>query len=227
MPQMPSDSPIRAPVLVIDDDEFFRVAIDAVLRTRLEVEDVVVCATAEDALQRLSEGSPFGLVLVDLKMPGVDDRRLLGAAKAAQPEVPVVVVSGSRSRQDVLMALSAGAHGFIHKGLGIRELERALRRIAAGSVYVPPFMAQTEDDAPMDEGRPPDAPSATLGALTPRQVEVLRHLVAGQSNKGIARSLDVSQSTVKFHLHAIFRVLGATNRVEAATLGARLLREGG
>jgi DNA-binding NarL/FixJ family response regulator len=214
-----------SPVIIIDDDEFFRVAIDTVLRERFGVETVVVCATAQDAIEQLGNGIKFGLGLVDLNMPGIENRHLLDALKAAQPEIRLVVLSASRSRADILMALSAGAQGFINKGLGIGETEVAIQKIADGAVYVPPFTPQLgANTARRETGA--GGSSATIAALTPRQIEVLHLLVAGQPNKGIARELGINPSTVKFHLSFIFRILGASNRVEAAMLGAHLLQEG-
>jgi DNA-binding NarL/FixJ family response regulator len=213
-----------APVIVIDDDEFFRVAMDAVLGEWFGTGAVVTCATAEEALDQLSNDTSFGLGLVDLNMPGMNNRDLLNTLKAAHPDLRLVVLSASRSRDDILMALSAGAHGFINKGLGIGEAEVAIRQIADGSVYVPPFTPQTDMASPSG-GAGGKRSSASLDALTPRQMEVLRLLVAGQPNKGIARALGINPSTVKFHLSFIFQTLGVSNRVEAATLGARLLRD--
>ncbi len=121
------------------------------------------------------------------------------------------------------MALSAGAQGFINKGLGIGETEAALQQIADGAVYVPPFTPQSmiATDAPETAS---EWSSVSLAALTPRQLEVLRLLVAGLPNKAIARELGINPSTVKFHLSFIFQILGASNRVEAAMLGADLLK---
>lgn len=213
-----------SPVVIIDDDEFFRVAIYSVLRDRFGVETVVACATSEEAVEHLSGDVSFGLGLVDLNMPGIDNRDLLDSVKAIQPQIRLVVLSASRSRKDILMALSAGAQGFINKGLGIGETEAALQQIADGGVYVPPFTPQSDEP---EEAVVSETPSSgvSLEALTPRQLEVLRLLVAGQPNKGIARALDINHSTVKFHLSYIFRILGASNRVEAAILGAKLLAE--
>lgn len=216
--------PSLSPVIIIDDDEFFRVAIDSVLRERLGVETVVVCATVQEALHQLSGDTVFGLGLVDLNMPGISNRNLLDTFKAAQPHSHLVVLSASRSRDDILMALSAGAQGFISKGLGIRETEAALRQIAKGAVYVPPFTPKSELSEEASDTVDARA-SAPIAALTPRQTEVLRLLVAGLSNKAIARELGINPSTVKFHLAFIFQILGASNRVEAAMLGAKLLKE--
>lgn len=213
-----------SPVIIIDDDEFFRVAMYSVLRDRFGVETVIACATSDEANEHLSGNVSFGLGLVDLNMPGIDNRDLLDSVKAIQPQIRLVVLSASRSRKDILMALSAGAQGFINKGLGIGETEAALQQIADGGVYVPPFTPQSDEPKETVVSETPSS-GFSLKALTPRQLEVLRLLVAGQPNKGIARALDINHSTVKFHLSYIFRILGASNRVEAAILGAKLLAQ--
>jgi DNA-binding NarL/FixJ family response regulator len=212
-----------APVLIIDDDEFFRIAIDLVLRERFHVETVVTCATAEEAVEQINYGTHFGLSLVDLNMAGMNNKDLMNTLKAGQPDTRLVVMSASKSRDDIFMALAAGAQGFINKGLGIGEAEVALRQIASGSVYVPPFLSQVGPQDTANEAAPETGVS--IAALTPRQLDVLRLLVEGQPNKGIARALGINLSTVKYHLSFIFQIIGASNRVEAAILGAKLLRE--
>lgn len=217
-------------VLVVDDDEFFRLAVSAVLRDRLDISTIKSCATATEAFARLEHGTGVDLALLDLHMPGVsDDRTLLDRVHQLCPNARMVVVSASKSRDDVLMALSAGANGYINKGLGIAELENALRTILSGAVYVPPFMAEhtARANVPALPGTPATEALHALHGLTPRQNEVLRLLIQGFSNKGIARKMDLSHGTVKFHLSAIFRALGAANRVEAAMIGARRMQQAG
>ena len=217
-----TDTPIFPdPILVIDDDEFFLLAVQAVLRDRLFVTDLTVCSALEDAMETLVDSKRYGFCLVDLNMPGTENEQMLAGLRQVRPEMKVVVISGSSDRADVLMALSAGASGFIHKGLGVEALEDALRQIASGAVYVPPFLPEAPPKDQEDSSA--DLPNVSLDALTPRQIEVLRELVNGRSNKEIARELDLSPGTVKFHLAAIFRTLGVQNRVEAATMGAKLL----
>ncbi len=218
--------PSLSPAIIIDDDDFFRVAVETVLCERLGVETVVICATVQEALTQLSGDAAFRLGLVDLNMPGIGNRDLLDTFKVAQPRCRLVVLSASRSREDILMALSAGAQGFINKGLGIGEMEAALHQIAEGAVYVPPFTPQSAVSADASETAG-ERVSAPIAALTPRQLAVLRLLVSGLSNKAIARELEITPSTVKFHLSFIFQILGAKNRVEAAMLGADLLKENG
>lgn len=210
-----------SPVIIIDDDEFFQVGINTVLRQHFGVETVVVCDKVKDVTAHFSS-TIFGLALVDLNMSGVENRQLLDMLKAAQPDVRLVVLSASKSRDDIIMALSAGAQGFISKGLGIAETERALGQIAEGAVYVPPFTSQS-GNITISAKTKSEITSASLSLLTPRQLEVLRLIIAGQTNKRIAEELDIKPTTVKFHLSIIFPILGASNRLEAALLGARIM----
>ncbi|MEI4263994.1 response regulator transcription factor [Roseovarius sp. D0-M9] len=210
------------PIIIIDDDDFFQVAIEKVLRSQFDVQTIVVCAAAEEAIAQLTSGTRFGLALVDLNMPGIDNKQLLDTLKAAQPDIRLVVLSASRAQEDILMALSAGAQGFINKGLGIGEMEAALQQITEGVVYVPPFPPQSDEPNVAPKTKLALVP---LSTLTPRQLDVLRLIVVGQPNKGIAKALNISHSTVRFHISCIFQILGVSNRVEVATLGAQMLKE--
>lgn len=214
--------------LIADDDEFFRVALSSVLIDRLHFSEVVQTDNFDSAADALASRNDVGLALFDLNMRGMKNWQNLRTVRDCFPATRVAVVSGSQDRANILKALSIGLHGYISKGLGISELVRALQSICAGVVYLPPFLP----DLPIEDGNPaaePDAAPpqtrqiASLAEFTPRQSEVLDMLVKGKSNKAMARELNLSEGTIKFHLSAVFRVLRATNRVEAATSGARLL----
>lgn len=216
--------------LISDDDEFFRVALSSVLRTRLGFSEVIEAENFDGAVDALSNRSDVEVALFDLNMPGMNNWQNLRTVRDCFPEVRVAVVSGSQDRNDILMALTVGMHGYISKGLGVIELTRALKLICEGTVYLPSFLPDlpaTDDDAAV-----PSAPKAyqplhgrLLTELTTRQREVLEMLVDGMSNKAMARSLELSEGTIKFHLAAVFRLLNASNRVAAATTGARLLEQ--
>lgn len=212
--------------LISDDDEFFRVALSSVLTTRLGFTEVIETETFDAAADALSNRDDVAIALFDLNMPGMNNWQNLRTVRDCFPEVRVAVVSASQDRSDILMALSVGLHGYISKGLGVSELARALQSICEGAVYLPSFLP----DLPVTESLGPALPGTdTLphrgfpAGLTTRQREVLTMLVDGMSNKAMARALDLSEGTIKFHLAAVFRVLKAPNRVAAATTGARLL----
>ncbi|WP_342236299.1 response regulator transcription factor [Inquilinus sp. OTU3971] len=211
----------RCKALIADDDEYFRIAIKSILIGRLGLSEVIETASFDEALERMDEESDgLGIGLFDLSMPGMGSAANLRAVRELFPHVRVAVVSASRRRTDILMALEAGVHGYMPKTMGVEELARAIRSIMDGVIYVPALLAEL----PPDDGASRFAPSATaLPHLTPRQRDVLTLLVEGRSNKEIARSLDLGEGTVKIHLAALFRNLGVANRAAAAVLGSRIL----
>ena len=219
---------IRTTALISDDDDFFRMALTTVLKERLGFSEVLQTANLDAAIEQLASSDAVQLALFDLNMPGMNNWQNLRTVRESFPALRVAVVSGSQDRNDILMALSIGMHGYINKGLGISELTRALQSICAGTVYLPPFLP----NIPITPHHPVSLPNSDWGHqtgdgnlkdFTPRQREVLELLVGGKSNKAMARALNLSEGTVKFHLSAVFRNLGSANRVEAAASAARLL----
>lgn len=217
------------PALIADDDDFFRIALSSVLKRKLGFSEVIAASSFDEAVEHLVGGREVGLALFDLNMPGMDNWVNLRTVRTTYPDVRVSVVSASQNRNDVLMALRTGLHGYVYKGLGAAEMERALRLICDGIIYVPPILTdchaadQPGADQPLPAQRERD--DQLISNMTPRQKEILNLLVAGKSNKAMARALGLSEGTVKFHLAAVFRVLGSSNRVEAATAGSELLRD--
>ncbi|RVU15145.1 LuxR C-terminal-related transcriptional regulator [Methylobacterium oryzihabitans] len=216
-----------APVaLVADDDEFFRLALTAIL-TRIGFSEVIETGSFDAALDQLAQRGPaVTLALFDLAMPGMDGPASLSAVRECFPAVKVAVVSASSTRARILEALEVGVHGYVPKGLGAHELSRAIGTILDGQVFVPAVLATPE----AGPGRPAEsraAPSRGLDGrgpdLTPRQRDVLALLVEGKSNKEIARDLNLGEGTVKVHMAALLRSLGVQNRAAAAVAGARLL----
>lgn len=211
--------------LIADDDEFFRMALRTILRDRLAFTKVLESQSFDEAVEMLASREDVVLALFDLAMPGMTSPAGLKAVRECFPQIRVAVVSASQSRPNILMALEAGVHGYVPKGLGVVDLARALRTICDGMVYVPPSLTEIELSEEED-GFSAFAASrerAVLQSLSRRQQEVLRLLVEGKSNKEMARALGLSPGTVKFHLAALFRLLAVGNRVEAAAAGARLL----
>lgn len=218
----------RKTALIVDGDEFFRLALSSVLCERLHFSEVVQAETFESAADELSSRDNVELALFDLDVRDIKSWQNLRALRESFPSLRIAIVSSSQDRNDILKALSIGLHGYVSKGLGVLELTRALQSICAGIIYLPPFLPDLpiEDAAPVampDARSTPDRTAGSIAEFTPRQSEVLDMLVRGRSNKAMARELNLSEGTIKFHLSAVFRVLHATNRVEAATSGARLL----
>lgn len=127
--------------LIADDDEFFRIALNAILKSKLGFTEVVEAGSLDEAIERLSDRDDVSLALFDLAMPGMESAVSLGAVRDVHPDLKVAVVSGSSRRADILTALTAGVHGYVPKGLGATELAAAIKAILNGAIYVPPSVA--------------------------------------------------------------------------------------
>jgi len=201
--------------LIADDHALLRVGLTSALGQLGD--GPLVCFEAADAAQvteTLRAHPDLDLVLLDLFMPGANGFELLSNVCNAASDAPVVVLSASEDTVHMRKALDCGASGYISKSAPRDVMISALRLVLAGGIYVPPDLVRAQ---------PPDAASRLTGviaaaALTARQQDVLRLLGQGRSNKRIARELDVAENTVKIHVAAILRALGAANRTEAAVI---------
>lgn len=211
----------RACALIADDDEFFRIAVAAILTHQLGFETVLEASSLDEALDLLGSRDDIGLALVDLTMPGMEAGPGLPAIREGAPCVTLVVVSDTTSRIDILSALGAGVHGYVQKATGPAELCRALIMVLGGDIYVPASLARP----PYSES--PIAPAFQQRSsegntrLTQRQREILNALGSGNSNKQIARDLGLGAGTVKIHVAAVLRALQLPNRAAAAAYAAR------
>jgi len=203
---------IRA--LVADDHELFRSGLKQLLVDVLGASEVREAETLDQAIEMLTNEGAGDLVLVDLRMPGMNGAEALAALRDGFPDAKIAVVSAWEERADILAALSAGVHGYIPKSLPSAEIAAALRSILDGRIYVPPAIGKREPGASITA---PASSGAELGQdkLTGRQKEVLNELLKGQASKEIARTLDIAEGTVKIHLAAIYRALGVRTRAEA------------
>ncbi len=200
-------------VLLADDHELVR----DTLAMFLDVEAGIateVAGTLEEAQQKLRDDGPFDLVILDFNMPGMNGLEGLRAAIASCAAQRFALISGEASRSVVEQALAMGAAGFIPKSLPAKSLVNAVKFMAMGERYAPiEFM--TAGDA---------EPTNVLSEqLTKRELQVLRGLTEGKTNKQIARDLDVQEPTVKLHIRNTYRKIGAPNR----TVAALLAREAG
>jgi DNA-binding NarL/FixJ family response regulator len=201
-------------VLLIDDHTLFRDALSLLLSQRLPDLNVLQAGDIGAARQVLDAHPDLQLALLDLGLPDSDGLASLHRWREQAPQVTTVVLSADERRDTVLAALDAGAAGFIPKTAQGTVLQDALRAVLDGRAWVP---LRSLDAQPERAGT---ATAAT--ELSPRQRDVLRLLIEGRSNKLICRELDLSESTVKTHLAAIFRRLEVENRTQAVIAAARL-----
>ena len=203
-------------VVIADDHPLFRAAL------RLAVERVlpgavVTEADSFEALKKAIAATPDAdLVLLDLRMPGVQGYASLVWLRAEHPSVPVVMVSAEEDSATVHRALDFGAAGFIPKSAGLEVLTTALTAVLDGQLWTPPDAAPppNHDDAQL---------ARRVASLSPQQLKVLMQLADGRLNKQNGYDLEVTEATIKAHVTAILRKLGLYRRTQAAVLAQRLL----
>jgi DNA-binding NarL/FixJ family response regulator len=210
-------------ILLVDDHTLFREALLHVLRQFDSTAVVIEAATAREAIRLAAHYHDLDLILLDLTLPGLNGLSAMPELHELRPMVPLVILSASEDSVDVRQALEAGAMGYIPKSSSSREMINALRLVLAGEVYVPPAMLAALEGP---EAVSVQAAGATVedgGAdgLTPRQLEVLRLMGQGFSNKGICKCLNVAEGTVKLHVTAVMRALNTCNRTQAVIEATR------
>lgn len=196
-------------VLVVDDHFVVRRGVCVLLA---DAADIAVVGEAEDGWQAVDEALRCKpqVVLMDLKLPGLHGVEATRRIVAAQPEVGVVVLTGTDVEAEVLEAISAGALGYLAKTSRREELLEAIRQVARGEAWLPPRLTRR---LLAHFQAPPTA--ETQEPLTERESEVLDLLARGWGNRKIAQDLAISEATVRSHVSRILDKLGASNRVEA------------
>ena len=202
----------RVKLLIIDDHPLFRDGLAALLRQASMENLVTQASSAEDALN-LADEQVFDAVFMDLVMPGLCGEPAVREFARRHPDLPVIVLSSSENASDVRRVLNAGASGYIPKSATAQTVVSALRLVLSGNIYVPPLLLGTTASA--SDRHAPDGPRS-VSQLTDRQVDVLRYLKDGLSNKEISAQLGIAEKTVKVHIAAIFKTLNVVNRTQAA-----------
>jgi DNA-binding NarL/FixJ family response regulator len=206
-------------ILVADDHPLVR---DALARTVAALDAVVQVFEAADfeALRGLAGQHDLDFALVDLNMPGMHGLGGLRTLRTEFPTLVLVVASAQDDAATIRSVLATGVSGFIPKTESRDVVLQAIRLVLAGGVYVPPRVLLDPGG-----GTASPAPAGSNGAdatLTPRQLDVLGCLLQGRPNKLIARDLGLTEGTVKIHIAAILRSLGASNRTEAVVRAREL-----
>jgi two-component system nitrate/nitrite response regulator NarL len=205
-------------LLIVDDHPIMREGLVALLHQAGPQTEVLAACDAAEGLGLADIHLDLDAVILDLSMPGLSGPSAIQEFGRRRPDVPVVVLSSSEDPDDVRRALASGALGYVPKSASPQTMLSALRLVLSGNVYVPPLMLRAEAARHSNAGMV-DAAGAT--SLTERQIDVLRLICRGLSNKEIGRELKLSEKTVKAHISAIFRALNVVNRAQAA-VAARL-----
>jgi NarL family two-component system response regulator LiaR len=200
-------------VMLVDDHAVVRSGLGAFLMAFDDLELVAEAGSGEEAVAMCNRLRP-DVVLMDLKMPGMDGAAATRQIREHWPEIQVVALTSFKEEELVERALEAGAIGYLLKNVSADELAEAIRAARVGRPTLAPEAAQ----ALIQSARKPPAPGHDL---TERELEVLALMVEGMSNPEIAERLFVSRSTIKFHVSNVLSKLGVASRTEAVSLALK------
>jgi len=191
-------------IMIVDDHTVVRQGLVALLST---VPDLAVIAEAADGLEAVEAHRKHrpDVTLMDLRLPKLGGADAISQIRQESPQARFIVLTTFDGDEDIYRALQAGAKGYLLKGTDADELTATIRSVFAGKSRIPSFVAEKLAER---MGGP---------ALTTRELEVLRRIVAGRSNKEIASDLHISEATVKTHINSLLSKLGVSDRTQAAT----------
>jgi len=195
-------------ILTVDDHALLREGIAALVNAEPDMKLVAEATTGEEAIEKFRQHRP-DVTLMDLQMPGLNGCEAISRIQSEFPDAHIVVLTTYTGDAQVLRALRAGARGYILKGHVHRELLETIRAVHAGQKRIPPDIAAELAEHAADD------------ALSPREIDVLRLIAAGNSNKLIADQLSIGEATVKSHVTNILSKLGANDRAHAVTIALK------
>ncbi|MEV4760752.1 response regulator transcription factor [Micromonospora sp. NPDC049559] len=212
-------------VVVADDQAAVREGLALLLDLLDDIDVVGTAADGEEALRLVAEHGP-DVVLMDLRMPRCDGITATGRIRAEHPETRVVVLTTYAEDADILAALRAGAHGYLTKDANRVQLAQAVRAAAAGTSVLDAavsarLLAVARPGAGETQAAADRPPRPAPDGLTVREVEVLRLIAGGLSNREIAAKLFLSEATVKSHINRIFAKAGIRDRAQAVQYAYR------
>jgi two-component system nitrate/nitrite response regulator NarL len=222
-------TPPRFRLLLIDDHSLFRRGLKALLEQDGRFEVSAEAGDVGEALRQLARGAPDA-ILLDNHLPGVRGVDAIPALKEAAPSARLLMLTVSEDAQDLSAALLAGADGYLLKTVESDRLCEAIVKVLDGDSVVSPEMmtklvsafrslpAADSAAAPLETPPEQREESGALQSLSPREREILALIACGDSNKLIARELDIAETTVKIHVQHILRKLNVSTRVHAAVL---------
>ncbi len=203
-------------ILVADDHPVVRDGLVAMLATQRDFAVIAEAATGTEAVRQAAAHRP-DLILLDLEMPELDGVEAIQRLRAVCLTARIIIFTAFDTDDKIVGAVRAGAHGYLLKGVPREELFRAIRLVSEGGSLLQPVVATKLMQHVSGRSALPALPEP----LTGREMDVLRCLALGRSNKEIAAQLSISERTVKFHMSAILGKLNASNRTEALTLAAQ------
>jgi two-component system NarL family response regulator len=203
---MSSSKPIR--ILIADDHFVVRMGLAALISTQSDMVVVAEAASGREAIELFRQHRP-DITLMDLRMPEVNGIEAIASIRSEFPDARFIVLSSYDGDEDIYRALKAGARAYLLKSMLHESLLEAIRAVHAGLKRIPEEVASRL------------AERIDREELTERELEVLKLIVSGKSNKEIATELKITEGTVKIHVNNILSKLGVSDRTQAATFAIR------
>jgi DNA-binding NarL/FixJ family response regulator len=191
-------------ILIVDDHHIVRQGLVALLKTVPGFAVAAEAADGEQAVELYRKHKP-DVTLMDLRLPKMNGVDAIAKIRVGAPAARIIVLTTFDGDEDIYRALQAGAKGYLLKGMDLAELTEAIRSVHAGRTRIPPRVAEKL------------AERMGAASLTARELEVLRLIVAGRSNRDIGTALFISEATVKTHVNSLLSKLGVEDRTQAAT----------
>lgn len=191
-------------ILVVDDHIVVRQGLVALLRITPDMKVVAEAANGNQAVQLFLEHRP-DVTLMDLRLPEMGGVEAIAEIRKAVPQARIIVLTTFDGDENIYRALQAGAKGYLLKDMSGDELMDAIRKVHAGKTTIPPVVAERLAERMSGPG------------LTSREMDVLRLIVKGRSNKEIGNELSISEATVKTHINSLLSKLAVSDRTQAAT----------
>lgn len=204
-------------VLVIDDHPLYGDALASALFNLFDGCQVKTATSLCDGLKLLGTSFRPDLVMLDLKLPDATGISGFLQVREKLPDVPILVISSLASGDVIAAVMAAGAAGFVPKDLPVQKLREALYQIRKGQQFLPSDYKGVQE---ADSEKECDFQQASrkIAALTPQQMRIMKLICAGMANKQIAYEMSLAEATVKAHITALLRRLGAQNRTQAAMM---------
>lgn len=215
-------------ILVADDHELFLKGLELILTDALPGAELVFAKSYTEIFEVITKQKDFNLVLTDLAMPGSGWLEAIRSIHQSLPETPIIILSAVFDKEVVQKTIELGAAGYISKTASNAVIISAVNLVLSGGVYIPPELLNGTAPGEFDMLKQLETVSDTskvedkIKILTPRQIDVLKLIARGKSNKVIAYELGLTEGTVKLHVTAILKLLGVYNRTGAVVEAARL-----
>lgn len=210
-------------ILIADDHELFLKGLEFILQSEYPDADIALAKDYTEIFEQLKKANDFDLIITDLAMPGANWLEALQHMHNLAKDVPIVIISAVFDKEIVRKTIEVGVSGYIPKSSSNAVMLSAINLVKAGGVYIPHELLNdaTDNKEIADEFKKlkvmteASHTSEAKKKLTPRQVDVIKAIARGLSNKMIAYELGLTEGTVKVHVTVILKILGVTNRVSA------------